>query len=105
MINSHIVIYTYSHCNIYTLIVNKNLVLIYNNNMNSLYMENHTHQLSIRENHTSTLYTHLDKLRQVNLSTYAQLKVPHTFEFKWYKNEETFTMKSPIISLFLNNKN
>ena len=59
--------------------------------MNSLYMENHTHQLSIRENHTSTLYTHLDKLRQVNLSTYAQLKVPHTFEFKWYKNEETFT--------------
>ena len=56
MINSHIVIYTYSHCNIYTLIVNKNLVLIFNNNMNSLYMENHT----------STLYTHLDKLKQVN---------------------------------------
>ena len=72
MINSHIVIYTYSHCNIYTLIVNKNLVLIYNNNMNSLYMENHT----------STLYTHLDKLKQVNLSIYAHLKVPHTFEFK-----------------------
>ena len=80
MINSHIVIYTYSHCNIYNLIVNKNLVLIFNNNMNSLYMENHT----------STLYTHLDKLKQVNLSIYAQLKVPHTFEFKWYKNEETF---------------
>ena len=95
MLNSHIVIYTYSHCNIYTLIVNKNLVLICNNNMNTLYMENHT----------STLYTHLDKLKQVNLSIYAQLKVPHTFEFKWYKNEETFTMKPPIISLFLNNKN
>ena len=94
MINSHIVIYTYSYCNIYTIIVNKNLVLIYNNNMNSLYMENHT----------STLYTHLDKLKQVNLSIYAQLKVPHTFEFKWYKNEETFTIKPPI-SLFLNNKN
>ena len=54
---------------------------------------------------TSTLYTHLDKLKQVNLSIYAQLKVPHTFEFKWSKNEETFTMKPPIISLFLNNKN
>jgi len=102
MINSHIVIYTYSHCNIYTLIVNKNLVLICNNNMNSLYMENHTSTL--QENHTSTLYTHLDKLKQVNLSIYAQLKVPHTFEFKWYKNEETFTIKPPI-SLFLNNKN
>ena len=94
MLNSHIVIHTYSYCNIYTLIVNKNLVLIYNNNMNSLYMENHT----------STLYTHLDKLKQVNLSIYAQLKVPHTFEFKWYKNKETFTIK-PLISLFLNNKN
>ena len=94
MLNSHIVIYTYSHCNIYTLIVNKNLVLICNNNMNSLYMENHT----------STLYTHLDKLKQVNLSIYAQLKVPHTIEFKWYKNKETFTIKSPN-SLFLNNKN
>ena len=89
MLNSHTVIYTYSHCNIYTLIVNKNIVLIYNNNMNSLYMKNLT-QLSIQENHTSTLYTHLDKLKQVNLSIYAQLKVPHTFEFKWYKNEETF---------------
>ena len=73
--------------------------------MNSLYMENHTHQLSIQENHTSTLYTHLDKLKQVNLSIYAQLKVPHTFEFKWYKNEKTFTMKPSIIYLFLNNKN
>ena len=62
--------------------------------MNSLYMENHT----------STLYTHLDKLKQVNLSIYAQLKVPHTIEFKWYKNKETFTIKSPI-SLFLINKN
>ena len=57
------------------------------------------------ENHTSTLYTHLDKLKQVNLSIYAQLKVPHTFEFKCSKNEETFRMKPPIISLFLNNKN
>ena len=89
MLNSHIVIYTYSHCNIYTLIVNKNLVLIYNNNMNSLYMKNHT----------STLYTHLDKLKQINLSIYVQLKVPHTFKFKWYKNEETFTMKP--LPLFL----
>ena len=94
MLNSHIVIHTYSYCNIYTLIVNKNLVLICNNNTNFLYIENHT----------STLYTHLDKLKHVNLSIYAQLKVPHTFEFKWYKNEETFTIKPPI-SLFLNNKN
>ena len=72
--------------------------------MNSLYKKI-THQLSIQENHTSTLYTHLDKLKQVNLSIYAQLKVPHTFEFKCSKNEETFRMKPPIISLFLNNKN
>ena len=65
----------------------KNGLFPYNNNMNSLYMENRTHQLSIQVNHTSTLYTHLDKLKQVNLSIYAQLKVPHAFEFKWYKNE------------------
>ena len=59
--------------------------------MNSLYKKI-TRQLSIQENHTSTLYTHLDKLKQVNLSIYAQLKVPHTIEFKWYKNEETFSI-------------
>ena len=58
--------------------------------MNSLYMENHTHQLSIQENHTSTLYTHLDKLKQINLSIYAQLKVPHTFSSNGIKMKKLF---------------
>ena len=57
MLNSHIVIYTYSHCNIYTLIVNKNLVLICNNNMNSLYIENHTSTLYRRKSHINSLYS------------------------------------------------
>ena len=57
ILNNHIVIYTYSHCNIYTLIVNKNLVLIYNNNMNSLYMENHTSTLYTRKSHINSLYS------------------------------------------------